>query len=76
MSISATIREKLHVYIDEAPSDKIEALFVLLKEEIGMQYDQHLITELYSRRQRHQENQSKSYTVEESLKVIRNQPPA
>ena len=74
MADAATIREKLHAFIDEAPLDKIEALFVLLKDDIGISYNQDMLKELYSRRKRHQDNQSKSYTVEESLQAIRNQP--
>ena len=74
MTAVTTIREKLHTYIDEAPLDKIEALFVLLKDEIGIRYNQGMLAELYERRKRHQDNQSKSFSVEESMQAIRNQP--
>ena len=73
MESNTLIKEKLHHYIDVANDEKLQAIYVLLENEIDWHYTSTDIEELVQRRQRHLNGESKSYTVEESLSLLRNQ---
>lgn len=66
------IREKLHQYIDLADERKIEAIFIMLEEEIAsFGYSNEEMKLFYARRDKHLKGESLSYTPQESLNIIR-----
>lgn len=70
---TSAIRNKLHEYIDTADERKLQAIYTILEDEIE---DSHIFSEeeialFHERRNKHLSGESKSYTVEESLKMIR-----
>lgn len=73
MNTPKSLREKLHHYIDVADEQKLQAIYVLLEEEIDWHYSSGEINLLHQRRENHLNGSSKSFTVEESLKAIRQQ---
>lgn len=73
MDRAASLRDKLHHYIDVADEQKLQAIYVLLEEEIDWQYTAEDIAEFHHRRQQHIAGSTQSYTVEESLNAIRQQ---
>jgi hypothetical protein len=73
MQSSDFIKEKLHHYIDSAADAKLQAIYVLLENEIKTQYTTSDIDEFNLRRENHLSGESKSYTMEESFNLIRNQ---
>jgi hypothetical protein len=64
---------KLHHYIDIADEKKLQAIYTILEDEIEGDYfySQEEIREFYDRRQKHMNGESKSYTVEETLNLVR-----
>ncbi len=72
---SATLRNKLHEYIDKADERKLSAIYVLVEDELedGSIYDDETIFMLHERRNDHLNGTSKSFTPEESLEIIRGQ---
>lgn len=73
MDSGSSVREKLHHYIDIADEQKLNAIYVLLEDEINWTYSSEDIEMLHQRRQLHQQGLCKSYTVEESLNSARQQ---
>ncbi|MBC6491376.1 hypothetical protein ACFSQD_13550 [Flavihumibacter stibioxidans] len=73
MDSAATLRNKLHQYIDVADEQKLQAIYVLLEDDINWRYSSADIAMLHQRRQQHLKGLSKSYTVEESLEAVRQQ---
>lgn len=73
MENNTLIKEKLHQYIEVAEDEKLHAIFLLLEHEIERQYTSVEVDEWTSRRERHLSGESASYTVEESLKLVRKQ---
>lgn len=69
----AKIKEKLHHYIDVADEEKLQAIYTILEHEIESEYTytQDEIKMFYDRRQKHLNGESKSYTVEEALNLVR-----
>jgi len=69
----ATIKEKLHHYIDIADEKKLQAIYTILEDEIEGEYfytpDE--IKMFYDRRQNHLNSESKSYSVDEAHRLIR-----
>lgn len=67
------IRQKLHDYIDKANQRKLEAIYIILEEEIehGQGYNEETIARFYKIRENHLNGNSKYYTVEETLESIR-----
>ena len=70
-----TLREKLHQYIDVADEQHLSAIYVLVEgrgtaDKNGV-YDEDTMNMLYQRRENHRNGISASYTVEESMKLIR-----
>jgi len=73
MNTATSLRDKLHHYIDVADEQKLQAIYVLLEEEIDWHYTSEEISMLHQRRENHLKGTSRSYTVEESLKAVREQ---
>ena len=70
---TAAIRNKLHEYIERADDRHLEAIYVLLENapEPTLTYDQATLEIFHQRRNAHLAGQSKSFTAEESLELIR-----
>ena len=70
------LREKLHEYINVADEQHLTAIYVLVGDkaslESGNKYDEATMNMIYERRENHRNGISKSYTVEESMEMIRN----
>jgi len=70
------LREKLHDYINIADEQHLSAIYVLVRDntlsESGEKYDEATMNMIYERRENHRKGISKSYTVEESMEMIRN----
>lgn len=75
MSSAGSLRDKLHQYIDVADEQKLQAIYVLLEDEINWAYSPEDIANFHQRRNNHLQGISKSYSVEESLKDVRQQKP-
>ena len=69
----ASIKQKLHRYIDVADEKKLQALYTILEDEIEGEYfyTEGEIKMFYDRRQKHLNGESKSYTVAETLDLVR-----
>ena len=69
----ASIKQKLHRYIDVANEKKLQAIYTILEDEIEGEYfyTQDEIKMFYDRRQKHLNGDSKSYTVAETLNLAR-----
>jgi hypothetical protein len=69
----SNIKEKLHHYIDIADEKKLQAIYTILEDEIEGEYfytpDE--IKMFYDRRQNHLNGDSKSYSVNEAHRLIR-----
>ncbi len=66
------MRKRLHDYIDNADSSVVEAIYTILKTDIeGDKYSSEFINEMHRRRSAYQNNYSESFTVEESINLIR-----
>jgi hypothetical protein len=70
---SVSMRNKLHHYIDVADEKKLQAIYAILEDEIEGEYffTQDEIKMFYDRRQKYLSGQSKAYTVEEALTLVR-----
>ncbi len=70
---TATIRSRIHEYVDRADNKHIEAMYILLKKEIepSNQYDDETLEMLYQRIDNDKKGLSKSYSVEETLEYVR-----
>ena len=69
---TTAIREKLHKYIDVADERKIEAMYIMLEDEIASyDYNTDEIKLFHKRRNKHLNQESVSYTPDESLNLIR-----
>jgi hypothetical protein len=73
MTSPADLRQKLHQYIDVAGEDKLQAIYVLLEDDIEYTYGQEDIAELQRRRDNHLKGISASYSVETMLETVRKQ---
>ena len=69
----SSIKQKLHHYIDVADEKKLQAIYTILEDEIEGEcmYTSEEIKEFYDRRQKHLNGESKSYTVEETINLVR-----
>ncbi|MGZ4089673.1 MAG: hypothetical protein ACXVNO_03080 [Bacteroidia bacterium] len=73
MQNSGSLRDKLHHYIDVEGEQKIKAIYVLLEGDIekGHIYSKEEIEMFYERRGQHLVEEGKTYSVEESIGLIR-----
>lgn len=71
MAIPLSIKEKLHLYIETADEQKIQAIYTLLEDEINRIYSKEDIELFHQRRQSYMQEPGESYTADESLKTIR-----
>jgi uncharacterized protein YutD len=69
----ANIKERLHHYIDVADEKKLQAIYTILEDDIEGEYSytQDEVKMFYDRRQKHLNGESKSYTVEEAINLVR-----
>jgi hypothetical protein len=69
------LRERLHEYINIADEQHLTAIYVLVEDNIpetgSEKYDQATLDMFYRIRENHLNGTSKSYTVEESMNMIR-----
>ena len=70
---SASLRERLHEYIDKADERKLSAIYVLIEDELDEEpvYTKETILMLHERRNNHLNGISKSYTSQVSIDLIR-----
>ena len=70
---SASLRERLHEYIDKADERKLSAIYVLIEDELEEKpvYTKETILMLHERRNNNLNGISKSYTSQESIELIR-----
>ncbi len=73
MNPADSIRDKLHQYIDVADEQKLQAIYVLLEDEIDRHYTKEQIDVFHQRSENHQKGLSRSWTAEESLSDVRRQ---
>jgi hypothetical protein len=68
-----SIKQKLHRYIDVADEKKLQAIYTILEDEIEGEYfyTQDEIKMFYDRRQKHLNGESKNYTIEETMNLVR-----
>jgi hypothetical protein len=67
------IKKKLHHYIDTADDKKLQAIYTILEDEIEGEYfySPEEIKMFYERRQKHLDETSNSFTVDEAHNIIR-----
>jgi hypothetical protein len=69
-----TLPSRLHDYIEHADERHLTAIYVLVEgqeDSVTHHYDTATIEMLHSRRDAHLNGESRSYTIEESLALIR-----
>ena len=69
---SASLRDRLHEYIDRADDRKLSAIYVLIKDELEAEpiYNKETILMMHERRNSHLNGFSKSYTPQEFIELI------
>lgn len=72
---NAAIRQQLHQFIDSTDDKKIEALYILLQNDIAPRYSytEDDLNILHERAEKYLKGETKTYTVEESHNKIRQQ---
>jgi hypothetical protein len=67
------LKEKLHEYIDTADEKKLEAIYTILQDNIGedYQYSEDELTSFYQRRQEYKNNIGENLSVEEFINFVR-----
>ena len=73
MGTPLSLKVKLHQYIEVADEQKLQALYVLLEDEINRSYNTEEIGMFHQRRENHLNGNSKSYKAVESLNISRGQ---
>ena len=72
MATPLSLKEKLHMYIETADEQKLEAIYTLLKDEINKGYSQEEIELFHQRRKNYLKEPGESYSAINSLNIIRN----
>lgn len=70
----AALKEKLHDYIDHADEKKVKAIFTLVAEDLDdneYTFDDTTLNMLEERREEYLSNNTKGYSVEESMEHIK-----
>ena len=72
---NAAIRQQLHQFIDITDDKKIEALYTLLQNDIDPKYSYTAddLDILHERAEKYLKGETKTYTIDESHKMIRQQ---
>ncbi len=72
---NVAIRQQLHQYIDTTDDKKVEALYTLLKSDMNHDYSYSAqeLDILHERAEKYLKGETKTYTAEESHKMIRQQ---
>ena len=70
MAAPLSLKEKLHLYIETADEQKLQAIYTLLEEDINRSYSKEDIELFHQRRQNYLQKLNVSYSVEESLTTI------
>ena len=67
------IRETLHEYIDTADEKKLEAIYTILKDSIGTNYEYSIdeLAAIYARRNSYKNAEAPTLTTEEFLQFVR-----
>lgn len=70
---TASMRNRLHEYIEQADAKHLEAIYTLLEKDIdpSLQYDAATLDMLYKRRQAHLEGNSQTFSAEETIDYIK-----
>ena len=71
MATPLSLKEKLHLYIETADEQKLQAIYTLLKDEINKGYSKEEIELFHQRRQNYLQDPGESYSADESLSAIR-----
>ena len=71
----ATVKEKLHEYIDFADDNKVQAIYTLIENEIKEErsYDEDALNTFRQTSKDYASGKIKGYPVEESMQRIRKQ---
>jgi hypothetical protein len=72
--MKASVKEKLHEYIDHADTKKLQAIYTLVQEDIedrGDLYDEKTIDSFRATSKGYASGKIKGYPVEESMERIR-----
>ena len=72
---TATMKQRLHHYLEVVDEKHLEAIYTLLEKDLNLlsQYEDGTLNMLYQRREYHFEGKSQSYSVEETLNLVREQ---
>jgi len=67
------IKEALHEYIDTADEKKLEAIYMVLKDSIGTNYEYNgeELTEIYTRRNNYKSGETETLSTEEFINFVR-----
>jgi len=67
------IKEALHEYIDTADEKKLEAIYMVLKDSININYEYNAeeLSEIYSRRDKYKSGEAETLTTEEFMNFVR-----
>ncbi len=71
MAASLSLKEKIHLYIETADEQKLQAIYTLLEDEINRSYSKEDIELFHQRRQNYLEEPGETYTADESISSIR-----
>ena len=71
MAASLSLKDKLHLYIETADEQKLQAIYTLLEDEINRSYSKEEIELFHQRRQNYLQEPGETYTADESISSIR-----
>ena len=71
MATSLSLKEKLHLYIETANEQKLQAIYTSLEDEINRPYNKEDIELFHQRRQNYLQEPEESYTDGQSIQLIK-----